>query len=283
MGKQWLGPDFVAALAGKLYDARSGQGWLWALVFTLLMIGVHLVLQLLGAVLAHVWLFQSAPDFTGTNTAAAATLAKAALVSMLPVSIIMAAIVWWMAGLANSTGDRGIPLHRVRLGVLGWPVTVGGAMFVIWLCFLLTFWVLGIDPESYMPTKDGINDLKSSSGLVEKTMADLADEPFLFALALPGIIIGAPLAEELMFRGALFAAIRRSWAGQTGAVVLSAAAWAFIHGASAPWLFVFVIFLMGLLLGLLLLRFGSLWVTIAVHAAWNAFSTLAIVGGVSGP
>jgi uncharacterized protein len=67
-----------------------------------------------------------------------------------------------------------------------------------------------------------------------------------------------------------------------GAVVITAALWAVVHGASAPWLFVFVIFIMGLLLGWLLLRFGSLWVTIVVHAAWNGFSSLAIFGGVSG-
>ena len=147
----------------------------------------------------------------------------------------------------------------------------------------LTFTVLGIDPKTYVPTSEGVNDLTSASGMVEKIMADLADEPLLFALALPGIILGAPMSEELIFRGPLFAALRGTWVGQTGAVVLTAAAWALIHGASAPWLFVFLIFIMGLLLGWLLLRFGSLWVTFAVHAAWNALSSLAIFGGVAGP
>ena len=105
----------------------------------------------------------------------------------------------------------------------------------------------------------------------------------MFALALPGIILGAPLAEELIFRGPLFAALRTTWIGKTGAVVLTAAGWSLIHGASAPWLFVGIIFVMGLVLGLLLLRFGSLWVTIVCHCVWNSLSSLAIFGTQAAP
>jgi uncharacterized protein len=275
-----LGRDFRAAMAGATYDATSGQGTLVAFLLFIAQVFIHLVLQTAAAVFVHFLLFGAWPDFTG-EAASAAPLAKAALVGMLPASVLMAMISWWMAGFGNASGERGIPLRPVDLGLGGWTLTIGGVLLAIWLCFVLTFAILGIDPETYAPTRDGVNDLNSSSGLVEKTMADLADEPLLFALALPGIIFGAPLVEELMFRGSIFAVIRRSWFGQTGAVVFSAAAWAVIHSGSAPWLFVFVIFLMGLILGVLLLRFGSLWVTIAVHAAWNAFSSLAIFGNVS--
>ncbi len=112
-------------------------------------------------------------------------------------------------------------------------------------------------------------------------MSDLADEPLLFALALPGVALAVPMAEEFIFRGALFSMLRQSWFGKTGAVIISAAAWAVVHGGAAPWLFVFVIFIMGLLLGMLLLRFGSLWVTVVVHAVWNGFTSLAILGGTA--
>ncbi len=277
-----FGSDFRAARAGITYNAVSGQWWVWVLLFLLLQIGVLFVIQGLAAVVAYVAMYRGVPDMTQMGPDLMAKFSKASIVGMFPASCVMALFSWWCASWANKTGERGIPLRRPDLGFAGWAVTIIGVIVFLYATYILTFYVLGIDPKTYAPTADGVNDVTSASGLVEKTLADLADEPWLFALALPGIVLGAPLSEELIFRGALFSVIRNSWFGQTGAVVITAALWAVIHGASAPWLFVFVIFIMGLLLGWLLLRFGSLWVTIAAHAAWNAFSTLAIFGGVSG-
>ena len=90
--------------------------------------------------------------------------------------------------------------------------------------------------------------------------------------------MAAPLTEELLFRGALFSAIASSRLGRIGAVMITAALWALAHATSAPLLFVGILFVMGICLGLLLLRFGSLWVTIACHASWNAMSSLALFG-----
>jgi uncharacterized protein len=276
-----FGSDFKAARAGITYDAVTGQWWVWVLLFLLLQIGALFFVQGVTAVVAYAAIYGAMPEMSQIGSDLMAKFAKASIVGMFPASCIMALFSWWCAGRANKTGQRGIPLHRPDMGFAGWAITIIGVIIFLYAVYMLTFYVLGIDPKTYAPTADGVNDATSASGLVEKTLADLADEPLLFALALPGIILGAPLSEELIFRGALFAAIRNSWFGQTGAVVITAALWALIHGASAPWLFVFVIFIMGLLLGWLLLRFGSLWVTIVVHAAWNAFSTLAIFGGVS--
>ena len=43
-----------------------------------------------------------------------------------------------------------------------------------------------------------------------------------------------------------------------------------------PWLAVGIIFVMGLVLGALLIRFGSLWVTMACHGIWNGVYALMI-------
>ena len=107
--------------------------------------------------------------------------------------------------------------------------------------------------------------------MVEKVMADLSDEPLLFALALPGVTLLCRSWKRLCFAGRLFSALRNSWFGKTGAVFITAAAWAVVHGMAAPWLFVFIIFVMGLVLGWLLLRFGSLWVTIVCHVRLEPF------------
>jgi len=99
-------------------------------------------------------------------------------------------------------------------------------------------------------------------------MFDIANEPLIFLLALPGVAIGAPLAEETIFRGQIFTALARTRLGFSGTSVLTSLAWALMH-FSEPWLSIAMIFVMGLIFGLMLYRFGSLWVTIACHGAWN--------------
>jgi uncharacterized protein len=277
-----FGPDFNAARAGVTYTAVSGQWWLWAVLFAALQMLVLLLVQNIISVAVYLALFGGLSDFANADAGVIAKISKAFVLGMFPSACLTALFVWWSAGWLNRTGERGIPLHGLNVGIGGWAVTIVGVMLALYGVNALTFNILGIDPKTYMPTSDGVNDVTSAAGMVEKIIADLADEPWLMAVALPGIIFGAPMSEELIFRGALFASLRGTWVGQSGAVVLSAAAWALVHGFSAPWLFVFLIFIMGLFLGWLLLRFGSLWVTIAAHAAWNAFSSLAIFGGVTG-
>jgi uncharacterized protein len=273
-----FGADFLRARQGELYTARSGQAlWLTA-VFVVVLFAVVTALQTVVGLMFLPLVNEANVTFDDLN-AMQAVLAKSTIVGLLPASLLAAFITWQFAGIKNLSGEKGIPLHVPDLGIGGWALTVGGLLVFLWAAFALTFLVLGIDPATYAPSKDGLNDAKSAAGLVEKVMADLADEPFLFAMALPGVVIAVPIVEELIFRGALFSALRNSWFGKTGAVVLTAAAWALVHGMAAPWLFVFIIFIMGLALGWLLLRFGSLAVTIVCHACWNLFSSLAIFGG----
>lgn len=277
-----FGDDFKAAVRGFNYTCVSGQWWLWAVLFAVAQVALVVFAQNTVAFVVYLAMFGSFAEFATMDEAVVTQLSKAFIVGMFPSACIAAVFVWWSAGWANPTRERGMALQRLNLGVGGWVVTVAGALLALYLINMLTFAILGIDPKTYMPTSGGVNDVNSSAGMVEKIMADLADEPWLFALTLPGIVFAGPLLEELIFRGALFSALRTTRLGSVGTVVLTAAAWAVVHGSAAPWLFVFLIFMMGLLLGWLLLRFGSLWVTIVVHAAWNGFSSLAIFGGVFG-
>jgi membrane protease YdiL (CAAX protease family) len=200
---------------------------------------------------------------------------------MLPSGLVAAFVAWFVARRWRS-GNGGMPLHLPDFGMLGWATIVLGFAITVYVLFIATFAILGIDPQTYAPSSAGIDDPNSAAGLVEKVLADLADEPLLFALAIPGVTIAVPLAEELIFRGPAFAALVRSPAGRWGAVLISAAAWSLVH-LTAPWLFVAIIFMMGLILGTLLLRFGSLWVTIVCHCVWNALSTFAIFGSQNLP
>src|SRR5262245_42557652 len=87
--------------------------------------------------------------------------------------------------------------------------------------------------------------------------------------------IGAPLSEELLFRGFLLSALARTRLRFWGAAVVSSLLWTAMHlGYSAVGLA--EVFLIGLFLSWLLWRTGSLRVAIFCHAAYNSLILLAM-------
>jgi len=95
-----------------------------------------------------------------------------------------------------------------------------------------------------------------------------------FVLALAGVV-GAPLSEELLFRGFLLAALSRSRLGFWGAVIVSNTAWTALH-AQYSLIGLGEVFLVGLVQSWLLWRTGSLWVPIICHAIYNGLILLAL-------
>lgn len=84
------------------------------------------------------------------------------------------------------------------------------------------------------------------------------------------IIVGAPLSEEIFFRGFLFAGIRRS-AGFVVGALASSGIWGLFHyTGSDSWPVVLQLTIFGVVLAWLYERTGSIWPTIAVHAFNNA-------------
>lgn len=99
----------------------------------------------------------------------------------------------------------------------------------------------------------------------------LAGEQWLLALVVVGI--GAPLSEELLFRGFLLSALARSRLGFAGAAVVTSAAWTALHvGYSAAG--IIEVFVIGLFFSWLLWRTGSLRVAIFCHALYNSLVVL---------
>jgi membrane protease YdiL (CAAX protease family) len=93
-------------------------------------------------------------------------------------------------------------------------------------------------------------------------------------LAVLAISIGAPLSEELLFRGFLFSALAKTRLGLIGTSVLTAALWTSLHvGYSVFGLL--EVFFIGLYLSWVLVRTGSLWATIFCHAVYN---TVVLIG-----
>jgi membrane protease YdiL (CAAX protease family) len=88
--------------------------------------------------------------------------------------------------------------------------------------------------------------------------------------------VGAPLSEELLFRGFLLGALAHSRLGFVGAAVVSSAAWTALHGGYSL-VGLADVFATGLLFCWLIWRTGSVLVTIFCHAAYNGGIVLALL------
>jgi membrane protease YdiL (CAAX protease family) len=85
-------------------------------------------------------------------------------------------------------------------------------------------------------------------------------------------IVAAPVYEELVFRGILFPYLARC-IGVTGGVVAVSTAFALIHFHIPS---ILPLFLLSVVLCLAYWRTGSLWVSIGIHAIFNAIGALAL-------
>jgi membrane protease YdiL (CAAX protease family) len=94
-------------------------------------------------------------------------------------------------------------------------------------------------------------------------------------LALLVVGIGAPLSEELLFRGFLLSALARSRIGFWPGALLTTGLWTALHaGYSTSG--IAEVFLIGLFLSWLLWRTGSLRVPIFCHALYNSLIVLVL-------
>lgn len=93
------------------------------------------------------------------------------------------------------------------------------------------------------------------------------------ALAWFAVVVAAPVFEEVLFRGFMFRGIQASALGNRGAIVITAAAWAVIHIQYDAYL-IATIFVLGILFGAARAVTGSLYPSIALHAAANLIATV---------
>jgi membrane protease YdiL (CAAX protease family) len=149
---------------------------------------------------------------------------------------------WWSLGL------RGFP-----------PIKAAGLVISGFLCILLINGVweilrerLGLAAQpDYLPLFGG--------GL--KGLA--------VALVAGGVV--APVAEEIFFRGYLYAGLRREW-GAPWAMAASALIFALVHvipGVVPP------VFVMGVLFAFISEQTGSVWPCVALHSAVNSLAFIA--------
>lgn len=220
---------------------------------------------LLGAALALQLLGVSLPD----DPTPAQALHAAAVASVGSVMVIILLLL--RASMATNQGLVGFGLGINRL-VVGARTMVRVMVFIICATFLsliamtLLMKLLGVKtPAIAHDTLNAIND----GGFGVKV-----------GLTLVAVLV-APFTEEIVFRGFLQTAIRRSGVIQSrwGIILSVAALFALVHGNVAyqalPGLFV-----LGIGLGYVYERTGSLWTSIIIHAIFNALNVAMVLSGV---
>ena len=262
-----LGEDFTGGFFRRIYAPSNPAGLWYALAVAVGLLVLHQLLQLV-LVFAFMLIFKLNPAVTRETT-------KVALVSIFPASIMVGALAWWLAGRRGGIPARVLSLRWPKLTPLGWVALVLCFMAAMYAAIMAIVLIFHIDMSQYTPGPDGQSPKSGSAGAVKEAMFDIANEPWLFALVFPSIAIGAPLAEELIFRGQLFSALSQTRLGVAGTTLVTALMWALMH-VTEPWLSIALIFVMGLIFGWMMYRFGSLWVTIACHGIWNGFYALLI-------
>lgn len=97
------------------------------------------------------------------------------------------------------------------------------------------------------------------------------DGPVLLVLAALLVCVMAPIAEELLFRGYMFPALR-NWRGIWPAAIITGLVFGAIHAGSTPVQFLVPLAVFGFALCLLYVRTGSLYPCMALHAINNSIA-----------
>lgn len=265
-----FGEDFSGGRR-RLFQAAEPAGPLLAVVFAVVLVVVNQLLQYGFGTAAASLFFGQAGDDPGR-------LIKGFLIGIFPASLLTAVAAWYLAGYRGGVPSKVLNLHLPKLGWLGWAITIGGFMAGMYALLIAIVAVLGIDVSQYQPTEG--QDNSDTIGLVKQAMFEIAHSPGLFMLVLPSVVLGAPIAEEFIFRGQLFTALSRTRLGFIGTSIITSAAWAGLH-LTEPWFSVSLIFVMGLVFGYLMWRFGSLWVTVVCHAVWNGVYSMIMFSSAS--
>jgi hypothetical protein len=164
----------------------------------------------------------------------------------------VAAFAWWAAGQFGGERRAVLQLDRGRPAIGDVLIALAGLALVLGTYNALVYF---IRPDLFM------SDVAPFRPMLETPLWPVT------ALA---VGIGAPLSEELLFRGFLLSALARWRGGFWPAALIANAVWTSFHvGYSIAG--VFEVFVGGLYLSWLLWRTGNLWLPIIAHAATNTF------------
>lgn len=176
---------------------------------------------------------------------------------------LLAALSLWvplMAGLSWASRTHGTGSWSVDVGLRWAPIDVTGVALGV-LCQVVLVRLVYLPLEALWPATFDQERIEQSA----RRLYEAADGWWVAGLVVL-VVIGAPLVEELVYRGLLQGSLARR-IHPPAAVVVIAAWFALVHfrPVELPGLFAF-----GLVLGLCTYRTGRLGMAIAAHIGFNA-------------
>ena len=136
-------------------------------------------------------------------------------------------------------------------------------------CLLFIPLVLAFDVVTYYTGQE----------IVGEFMVNIYETSGFFPLFVLAVVVGAPVSEEIVFRGFLFRGLAESKMGPVGAAIISSLLWAVIH-LQYDLFFIGIIFVAGLFLAYVRHKTGSTTVAIVLHGLMNLWATIQVVGKV---
>lgn len=151
------------------------------------------------------------------------------------------------------------PLRDLLFTAVGLPVGV-----------VLTF--LTLTGVNLLATRLGFPSPEVNHGILQQ-MQDAEEREKLVALILTVVTFG-PLLEELVFRGLLQTSLLEIFgrAARWRVIFVASAVFALVHVGATTWHALPGLFVLGVVLGWLYERTGSLWPSILVHAGFNGLN-----------
>jgi membrane protease YdiL (CAAX protease family) len=101
-------------------------------------------------------------------------------------------------------------------------------------------------------------------------------------LAFLVIVLIAPIAEEVLFRGFVYGGLAPSAIGPVGAILFSTIVWTALH-TQYPWPVLVQVFMYGLVFGAMRWQSGSLWPSLIAHCLFNLAVFVLYQAGFFGP
>jgi beta-phosphoglucomutase len=174
--------------------------------------------------------------------------------------------------------------------------TIAGAPLVIGLSWLFAWLRKGLPPAVYLGLNRvsagqvvgwlmilgafvAVSDLITyllGKPIVPEFMHQIYETAGSIPILLVALLIAAPLAEEVLFRGFMFEGLARSAVGLPGAMLITSAVWAALH-LQYDFYGIGQIFFSGILLGYARVRTGSLYTCIIMHAVMNMIATVELL------
>jgi membrane protease YdiL (CAAX protease family) len=161
--------------------------------------------------------------------------------------------------------EKNPPLIDVKIGLLGWVIGSSLAFFLGQISDLFLYLTFG--------------ELQYEQAAVHQLKIALANPPILIA-TLFSVLVFAPIVEEFLFRFALQSYLKK-YLNPKYAILIAAFAFALLHLSPSQGVgnitLMISLWTLGIFLGWVYERQGSLLASVTLHATFNIISTLQIV------